>query len=42
MPEKMSFASVIRSQGVPFVAHIQSDGDYVDGEWKKVKKSRLT
>ncbi|MGE7112732.1 hypothetical protein [Lysinibacillus sp. NPDC047702] len=33
MPEKMSFASVIRSQGVPFVAFVKGKGGYVDGEW---------
>lgn len=31
----MSFASVIQEQGVPFIAHLQSKGDYVDGEWIK-------
>ena len=29
----MLFASVIQAQGVPFIAHLQSKGDYVDGEW---------
>lgn len=33
MPEKMLFGSVIQSQGVPFIAHMQGEGDYVDGEW---------
>lgn len=29
----MLFASVIQSQGVPFIAHLQGQGGYVDGEW---------
>ncbi|MFA1738014.1 hypothetical protein [Lysinibacillus fusiformis] len=33
MPELMIFKSVIDEQGVPFIAHLSSDGDYVDGEW---------
>ncbi|MFF5994278.1 hypothetical protein AAGS61_05925 [Lysinibacillus sp. KU-BSD001] len=33
MPEKMRFAEVIESQGVPFIAHIKGKGGYVDGEW---------
>lgn len=33
MPEKMLFGSVIQSQGVPFVAFLESEGDYVDGDW---------
>ena len=28
----MLFASVIHNQGVPFIAHLMGDGDYVDGE----------
>jgi len=35
MPEKMSFASIILEQGVPFVAHSMSEGGYIDGEWIK-------
>lgn len=33
MPEKMRFAEVIEQQGVPFIAHLTSEGGYVDGEW---------
>lgn len=29
----MIFKSVIDSQGVPFIAHIEGEGDYVDGDW---------
>lgn len=29
----MLFASVIQSQGVPFIAHLKGQGGYIDGEW---------
>lgn len=29
----MLFAPVIQSQGVPFIAHLNGEGGYVDGEW---------
>lgn len=29
----MIFKSVINEQGVPFIAHLSTDGGYVDGEW---------
>lgn len=35
MPEKMIFSPVIKEQGVPFIAHLQDEGGYVDGEWVK-------
>ncbi|MFJ6210593.1 hypothetical protein [Lysinibacillus sp. NPDC092081] len=33
MPEKMLFGDIIQSQGVSFIAHLQSEGGYIDGEW---------
>lgn len=34
MPTIMSFASMVHSQGVPFTAHISSNGHYdAGGEW---------
>lgn len=29
----MIFKPVIDAQGVPFIAHLNSSGDYIDGEW---------
>lgn len=33
MPELMIFKEVIEQQGVPFIAHLGTEGGYVDGEW---------
>lgn len=33
MPELMIFKDVIEQQGVPFVAHLETAGAFVDGEW---------
>ena len=33
MPELMIFKDVILEQGMPFIAHLETPGDYVDGEW---------
>ncbi|MFL1997352.1 hypothetical protein VYF65_003116 [Lysinibacillus irui] len=39
MPEKMIFSPVIKEQGVPFIAHLQDEGGYVDGEWAEGKET---
>lgn len=33
MPELMIFKDVIDEQGVPFIAHLETPGAYVNGEW---------
>lgn len=33
MPEIMIFKEVIDEQGVPFIAHINTPGKYIDGDW---------
>lgn len=38
MPELMIFKDVIDQQGVPFIAHLKTDGGYLDGEWVEGKK----
>lgn len=39
MPELMIFKKVIEQQGVPFVAHLETTGGYVDGEWVEGTKA---
>ena len=38
MPELMIFKEVIDQQGVPFIAHLETPGGYVDGEWVEGEK----
>ena len=33
MPELMIFKEVIEQQGVSFIAHLKTDGEYEEGEW---------
>lgn len=33
MPELMIFRDVVLEQGVPFTAHLETPGAYVNGEW---------
>lgn len=39
MPELMIFKDVIDEQGVPFIAHLETPGAYVNGEWVEGEKA---